>query len=230
MKCGKINILLVEPDFPISKKSKNHANFLPIGLLKLATYYRNNGHKVSLNRGNHLIDFVPDEIQITSIFTYWSKYVKESVDYYKQNFPNAKIIVGGIYATLLPDHCKNYTGCDEVFIGQHSEAEKNFPAYDLVDVDYQIIHGMRGCSRNCSFCGIWRIEDLSFKNASQIYKEINSNKLVFYDNNFLVNPHIEGILEMLSVSTYNSHIIKCECQSGFDGRILEKKPYLAKLL
>ena len=130
----------------------------------------------------------------------------------------------------MPEHCKSYTGCDKVFLTQHKGAEKCLPAYDLVDVDYQIIHGMRGCIRQCSFCGIWRIEKRSFKTAEQIKKEICSNKLIFYDNNMLANPYIEKILEMLSNATYNGKAVHCECQSGFDGRILMQKPHLAELL
>ncbi len=225
-----MNILLVEPDFPIPNKSKNHSNFLPIGLLKLASYYRTQKCKVELVRGNKDASFYPKKIFITSLFTYWSIYVKESVSFYKKLYPKSKIIVGGIYATLMPEHCKEYTSCDKVFIGQHEEADKLLPAYDLVDVDYQIMHGMRGCPRKCPFCGIWKIENLSFKNAKQISKEIFSNKLIFYDNNMLVNPNIKSILSMLSKTIYNDRILKCECQSGFDGRILAKKPELATLL
>lgn len=224
------SILLVEPAFPIPYKSKNHSNFLPIGLLKLASYFRSINYNVQLVRGNKEIDFYPDKILITSLFTYWSVFVKESVSFYRKLYPNSKIIVGGIYATLMPEHCKDYTGCDEVYVGQHEDAELFAPAYDLVEVDYQIIHGMRGCSRKCPFCGIWKIENLSFKNAKEIKKEICSNKLVFYDNNMLVNPNIKSILSMLSKTTYNGRVLNCECQSGFDGRILSKKPELALLL
>ncbi len=225
-----MNILLVEPNFPIPAKSKNHSNFLPIGLLKLGSYYRNQGDKIRLVRGNEAVDFVPDKIMITSLFTYWCDSVRESVKYYRKEYPFTEITVGGIYATLMPEHCKEHTQCDNVFIGQHTEADKFMPAYDLVDVDYQIIHAMRGCSRNCNFCGIWRIENLDYKNANQVYQEISSNKLIFYDNNILVNPYIEEILEMLANTTYNNRVIHCECQSGFDGRILENKPHLADLL
>lgn len=227
---GKKRILLVEPDFPVPAKSKNHSNFLPIGLLKLASYYRQKGYNVKLNRGNHSANFCPDRILITSLFTYWSEYVKESVQYYKKKYPKARIEVGGIYATLMPEHCKKYTGCNKVFIAQHKGADTCKPAYDLVDVDYQIIHGMRGCTNKCPFCGIWRIEKKSFKDAEQIKKEICSNKLIFYDNNILVNPHIEEILTMLANTTYNSKVLHCECQSGFDGRVLMKSPHLAFML
>ena len=229
---GKIerNILLVEPEFPIASKSKNHSNFLPIGLLKIASYYRNNGCKIQLHRGNFLATFYPDQIMVTSLFTYWSEYVKETVDFYKQAYPSAEIIVGGVYATLMPEHCKEYTKCDRVFVGQHNLAELCQPAYDLINVNYQIIHGMRGCTRTCSFCGIWRLEKKGFKNAMQIQNEIISNKIVFYDNNLLANPDIENILTMLSYHKFNDKVIHCESQSGVDGRILEEKPHLAELL
>lgn len=225
-----MNILLVEPEFPLPTKSKNHSNFLPIGLLKLASYYIKKGYKIKLNRGNHSAGFYPDRILVTSLFTYWSEHVKDTVQYYRELYPKARIEVGGIYATLMPDHCKKYTGCDKVFVGQHQQADKCFPAYDLVDVDYQIMHGMRGCVNQCPFCGIWRMEKLSFKTAEQIEKEICSNKLIFYDNNMLVNPHIEEILKMLANKMHNGKSVLCECQSGFDGRVLMRKPHLATLL
>jgi hypothetical protein len=225
-----MNILLVEPNFPIPKKSKNHSNFLPIGLLKLAAYYRKNGDNVHLIRGNELAPYIPDRILITSLFTYWSEYVKDSVTFYKSNYPDSKIIVGGIYASLMPDHCKDYTDCDEVYVGQFDQAEKCIPAYDLVNVDYQIIHGMRGCTRTCNFCGIWRLEKKQFKTSDQIKSEISSNKIVFYDNNLLANPNIEDILTMLSNLKINDRVIHCDSQSGIDGRILEEKPYLAEMM
>ena len=43
-------VLLVEPNFPIPNKSRNHSNFLPIGLLKLASYLRSKSIKVKLIR------------------------------------------------------------------------------------------------------------------------------------------------------------------------------------
>lgn len=180
-------------------------------------------------------DFDPDKIEITSLFTYWAPYVKDSVSHYRKIFPKAKITVGGIYASLMPDHCKNYTKCDEVYIGVNTEAEKYYPAYDLITnhnshpVDYQIIHSSRGCLRKCSFCGTWIIES-RFKAKKSIKDEIKKRKIVFYDNNLLNNPHIENILKELIELKKNRKISWCDSQSGFDGRLLIKKPKLAKLL
>ena len=213
-----MNILLVEPGFPVAAKSKNHANFLPIGILKLASYYRKDGYNVMLVRGNTMADFVPEHILITSLFTYWSKYVWESVRYYKCLYPKAKVIVGGIYASLMPEHCKQ-SGCDEVHVGIHEEAEKCPPAYDLVEVDYQIIHAMRGCPRRCDFCGVWKIEP-NPQYKENIKAEICKNRLIFYDNNFLCNPNVDSILEEIANTQINGRAIRCECQSGFDGRLL----------
>jgi len=225
-----MNVLLVEPNFPIPTKSKNHKNFLPIGLLKLASYLRKNNVKIKLKRGNpnsleDIIDlekFKPNEIWVTSLFTYWSVYVKDAVSYYKKLFPMSKVVVGGIYASLIPDHCKRFTDCDEVYIGIHKEAENCFPAYDLVNVDYQILHTSRGCIRRCKFCGTYKIEP-NFISKSSIKNEIKRNKLIFYDNNFLANKYIENILEELKNAKVNGRAVYSECQSGFDGRILTRE-------
>lgn len=236
-----MKILLVEPQFPIPKKSKNHKNFLPIGLLKLHDYYKSKGHKVKLVRGlkkkKDLGYFKPDEIKITSLFTYWAKYVKDCVLHYQKLFPDVEIEVGGIYASLHPGKCKSYTGCDKIHIGIHNGAEKYAETHHLNyaklsnphPIDYQIIHASRGCPRKCEFCGTWKIEK-KIKYKKSIVNEICSNRLVFYDNNLLTNPHIECILKEISEYKFNGKHMICESQSGFDGRILIKKPHLAELL
>jgi hypothetical protein len=228
-----MKILLVEPSFPLSPKSKYFKFFLPIGLLKLASYYRRRGHEVKLVKGNVIPKhFLSDKILITSLFTYWASYVKECVQFYKSHFPNAKIIVGGIYASLMPEHCKKYTGCDQVFVGIHKTAEKCKPAYDLLFnpyPPYQIIHTSRGCIRRCPFCGVWKIEkEISFKKS--IKREICSNKLLFFDNNLLANPYIKNILKEISETKWNGKAIKCEAVCGIDYRLLLKDPELALLL
>ena len=168
----------MEPSFPIPKKSKNHKDFLPIGLLKIASYLKKEGREVKLKRlGPDFqskiddFDFDPDLILITSLFTYWAEYVQKAVDFSRQQFPNAKIVVGGIYASLMPEHCKNFTKCDEVFVGVCEEAEKCPPDYSLVNVDYQIIHTSRGCIRKCPCCGVYEIEP-TFHGEKSIKKRI----------------------------------------------------------
>jgi hypothetical protein len=222
-----MKVLLVEPNFPIPSKSKNHRDFLPIGLLKLASYHRFRGDQVKLVRGNERIrNFYPNQIKITSLFTYWSNCVWDSVNFYKGTYPNSKVIVGGIYASLMPEHCKQ-SGCDEVHIGIDNRVEKFKPAYDLVKVDYQIVHTSRGCTRKCKFCGTWKLEP-EFTSKKSIKDEICSNRVIFYDNNLLANPYMKDILKELRNTTYKGRVVYSESQCGIDGRLLT--PEIAKLL
>ncbi|MHA1895781.1 MAG: hypothetical protein ACTSU2_00160, partial [Promethearchaeota archaeon] len=221
--------------------------FYPIGLLKIASYYLSLNHYICISKGNVEISEIifvnnknntsmdpPEKIFITSYFTYWSKYVKDCVRYYRKLFKNAEITVGGIYATLMPEHCKKYTKCDKVFVGVMEEAEKiplhleyfekKFGIYD-----FQIIHASRGCIKNCSFCGVKIIEPrFTYKNS--IKNEIIKKNLIFYDNNLLANPYIENILDEIISLRREKKINKCDAQAGIDKYILVKKPHLANLL
>ena len=245
--------LLVQPRFPMANKSKNHSSLLPIGLLKLATYLRyTKGELVdeaSLVWGEQPVGFEPSTIYVTSLYTYWSEYVRDCVRYYRAEFPKARIYVGGILATLMPDLTKSFARGVRVHSGLHEGAERDAlrygAAYDLVDrcgVDYQIVHAMRGCVRRCEFCGTWRLE----KRADVVVDELMANielcgtkgrvgrnprnKLVFYDNNLLANSHVDELLERLSALRLNGRRVTCESQSGFDGRIMRQRPELATLI
>jgi len=251
MNFNKINILLIEPDFPYPNKSKHkanemHKNFVPIGLLKLGSYYKDKGSKVKLVRGNktkkELGYFKPDRILITSLFTYWSKYVWDAVKHYRKLFPNSKIILGGIYITLHYNTSKfkklalNYKVSSH--IGLHDCAERFLPDYSLLngEINHHTMHIMRGCIRKCKFCGVWKLEPkIINKDTKEIVEEIKvvgKNKVIFYDNNFLANPNIkrENMLEVLADLRIENKPVIFESQSGFDGRLLEKDLKLAYLL
>jgi len=237
-------VLLVEPQFPIPPKSRNHHNFLPVGLLKLASLLRARSVEVRLVRGvpsspqeiSDLKSFDPDEIWMTTLFTYWASHVKTTVEAYRRVLPNARVILGGIYASLLPaQEVISYTGCDEVRQGVVDDAEALAPAYDLLEdytgttLDYQIVHASRGCPRKCRFCGTWKVEP-SFRPEASIADRVVKKHLVFYDNNLLMNPHIDAILGELAILRKSRRLSWCESQSGFDGRVLAERPELAKML
>jgi hypothetical protein len=230
---AKINkILLVDPNFPIASKSKNHAHFLPIGLLKIGTYHKQKGDRIKLVRGLKRCGFTPKRILITSLFTYWSKYVHEAAAFYHKAYPKARIEIGGIYASLMPKHCKKNSPFAYVYRGLYRRgvAEKVVPDYSILpeDLDYQVVHASRGCRRRCTFCGTWKIEP-EFKCAETILPLIKKRRLVFYDNNLLANPHIDKIFREISeYRTERGHRLSCESQSGFDLRLLT--PERARLL
>ena len=225
------NILLVQPKFPIPSKSLNHKDFLPIPLLKIASYHKTLNNTLHLIHGKVNVDFEPDLIYITSLFTYWQQEFWDTANYYRTLFVDTPINVGGIYVSLFFENSEFQKKCAELNVnaikGTVEDFEKSAPDYGLIDVDYQIIHASRGCKRHCPFCGVWKIEP-DFIPKESIKDEIVKNKLVFYDNNLLANPFIEEILKELVDLKVNGRNVYSESQSGFDGRLLTLK--IAKLL
>lgn len=227
-------ILLVQPDYPIPNKRNVHHDFFPMGLLKIGTYLKHERNcDVKLVFGHENSEYVPDEIWITSLFTYWSSYVHNAIDFYKLNHPGVPIYLGGIYATLMADDLAKKikeNKIENLFIqkGVYAPAEeysKKYPVDEsLLDapLDFQIMHTMRGCFRKCKFCGTWKLEPIE-EFTPGIPKLINKNHVIFYDNNILRRPDITEFLRDLSSVRVDDKIVKFESQSGFDGRILNQE-------
>jgi hypothetical protein len=219
-----MRLLLVEPQFPIPVKSRNHSHFLPVGLLKIGSYHKSRGDRVRLVRGLRRGGFTPDRILVTSLFTYWSRHVHEAAAFYHRVYPEAAVEIGGIYASLMPDHCREACPFAEVTPGLYrgGVAEDVAVDYSLLpeELDYQIVHLSRGCPRRCTFCGTWRIEP-DFTSRGSVLPIIQKRNLVFYDNNLLANPNVDRILcELRDYRGKGGHTLTCESQSGFDLRFL----------
>ena len=60
----------------------------------------------------------PDAILVTSGMTYWYPGVQETIRHLRAAFPETTILLGGIYATLMPQHAKLHSGADHVFSGE----------------------------------------------------------------------------------------------------------------
>ena len=87
--------------------------------------------------------------------------------------PESEILLGGIYASLLPDHAK-LLGADEVHVGLKRELEDLVPSWDLIpEWDGSILFASRGCIRKCGFCSVPKLEgpptDLRQKVRNLIY-------------------------------------------------------------
>lgn len=225
-------ILLVQPNYPIAHKTRYNKEYYPLALLKIASYLKTKNIKsdiVICGAGDYHLKKEYDMIFITSLFTYHSKSVKKAVQCFKHKYLNTPIILGGVYATLLPEHAKKYTGAHYIYTGIIPEAEISIDqSLELYKhVDFQILHTSRGCIRQCNFCGSHKIEP-NFIYKKTIKKEINKEKILFYDNNLLANPYIKDILLELKELKKQKKIKYVENQSGFDGRLLT--PEIAQLL
>lgn len=226
---GVKKVLLIEPKFLARAKTrqKNYS----IALVKIGSYCQLNDIEFEYQRlsSNKLPDssFDPELIFISSLFTYYADKVKRTVKLCRKKYPKAKIVVGGVYANLMPEHCQEYTKPDYVISSVIPEVEDIPLDFSFVDSDYQIIQLSRGCVKKCKFCAVHRIEP-EYQHKTTFKDGVVKRKLLFLDNNLLANPDIDHILDELDDLKMYRKILSWEAVSGIDVDYLLKKPYLAK--
>jgi hypothetical protein len=214
-----MRILLVEPNY--------YTQYPPLGLLKLSTLYKAQGHEVRFVRGLVLVTrFVPDEIKVTSLFTWAWKPVWEAVAFYRALFPKAKLSLGGIYASLTPEHAKG-CGADEVVTGLIPEAEDLMPDYEIVPEWHQnsaasILFSHRGCIRSCSFCAVPKLEGKPFqiRPTTRIKHLVHPThkRVILWDNNILGEPHWREVLTELKELN-----VEVDFNQGLDARLVTEE-------
>jgi len=202
------HILLVEPEY--------YTRFPPLGLLKLARYHM----EVEKNEVTYVRGCVPegrpDLIYVTSLFTWAWKPVHDAVKYYKRLYPNAEILLGGPYATLLPEHAEQ-SGA-KVHKGLFNEAEDLMPAYELIPKwDGSIIFSSRGCVRKCPFCAVPILEGglNRVKNSIKDFVWPTHTKIIFWDNNILGTSNWRSIMDELKELNK-----KVDFNQGLDARLI----------
>jgi hypothetical protein len=188
---SKMYVLLVEPEY--------YTQYPPLGLLKLSSYHKSKGDSTKLVKGCKKIRKQPDRIYITSLFTWAWKSVWDAVGYYKKLFPDTKVWLGGLYASLLPDHAAE-SGADYVYEGLYKEAEDLKPDYSLVPKwDGSLIFSSRGCNNKCPFCAVPILEGTlnSVKHSIKHLVHHEHSRIIFWDNNILQSPGWKDIFDEL---------------------------------
>lgn len=215
-----MNVLLVEPDY--------YTRYPPLGLMKLASYHRSRANNVKLVKGiNEEINFDPDRIEITSLFTYAWKPVHEAIKFYHKKFPDTKIRIGGIYASLMPERIKSFFPYVTIHTGLCNEVEKYLPSYDILsDVekwsnwDSSIVFTSRGCIRSCPFCMVPKIEGKIRSVIDDIQRFIYAGhkKVILWDNNFLASPNWKKMVEDL----HDLNLL-VDFNQGLDARLINEE-------
>ncbi len=163
----------------------------------------------------------PRVILVTSMMTYWHTGVTETIALLRTTFPGIPIILGGIYATLIPEHAAQ-TGADYIFRGPAeaglsqllttisgiSPAES--PHYDLVfSPALDLVHKVRflpllttrGCPYRCYYCASSQVSPTFVRRPIQdVIGEIrrglikwNIKDIALYDDAFLYNAEDHAI-------------------------------------
>lgn len=206
------HVLLVEPDY--------YSKYPPIGLLKLSTYHKEKGDTTELVQKNKFPKKAPDLVYVTSLFTWAWRPVWRAVRVFKAWFPNTEIWLGGLYASLLPDHA-SLAGADRIYQGIFYEAEDLRPDYSLVpDWDGSIIFASRGCNNRCVFCAVPRLEGKIHSCKESIKPLIWSEhtKIIFFDNNILASRFWRNIFdEVIELGKF------VDFNQGLDSRLLREE-------
>ena len=206
-------MLLVEPPY--------YTRYPPLGLLKLATWHRLKGDTVELVRGCVKPSRRPGRIYVTSLFTWAWREVWACVRYYKALFPDVELWLGGVYASLMPEHAKQ-SGADYVHVGIFEPAEDLMPAYDLVpEWDGSIIFASRGCNRRCPYCAVWRIEGKINRCRKSIKHLVwpKHTRIILWDNNILQSPYWRDVFEEL-IWFSQAKGMKIDFNQGLDARLV----------
>ncbi len=222
-------VLLVEPDY--------YSRYPPLGLLKIASYYRSIGANIRYVRGltEKKRGFIPDTIEITTLFTYSRKQVHNAISYYSQLYPRSKIYVGGIYASLMPESIRELYPKVRIQQGLNKHADSFAPDYEILDQvekwkdwDGSIVFTSRGCVNKCGFCMVPKLEG-SLKNITDTPSSLidpNYSKIIIWDNNFLAQPNwYEKLMDLKGTGKW------LDFNQGLDARLLtdEKAKMLASL-
>jgi len=212
-----LRVLLVEPQ----KSREYHTPYPPLGLLKLAAYHQRSGDTVSLVNGVSKNGFKPDIIYITSLFSYAWKPVHEVISFYSNEYKKARVIVGGIYATLCQDHLKErFKDRIELYQGIIPELDDLLPAYSLIpEWKTSILFSSRGCIRKCPFCSVTKLEP-EFKAKKSIRHLIypGHKKVTLWDNNILASPYWRDIFAELEEAG-----LEVDFNQGLDARLLTEE-------
>jgi len=142
--------------------------------------------------------------------------VHQAVAFYKQLYPDAELTLGGIYASLLPDHAK-LSGADRVFVGQCSPADAYVPAWDLVpDWDGSIIIATRGCIRKCEFCAVPQLEGALRTSIESVKPFVwpQHKHIIFWDNNILAGDWKHLFAELRELNRW------VDFNQGLDARLI----------
>jgi hypothetical protein len=247
---------------PINAKPHGHGRFFrspvakPAALEGVARTYSRYGVSPEFIREDLRSIPTPAAILVTSLMTYWYPGLRETMELLRECFPGVPIVLGGIYATLLPDHARVRCGPDEVLTGPGEGAidEALFrltrvtprgrgndgtlefrPALDLMrKVRFVPVLTSRGCPFRCSYCASARISPRFFRRAPQeVVDEIESTArrhgvedVTLYDDAFLVDAGAHA-LPILEMLARRVPGIRLHSPNGLHAAALDRETAIA---
>ncbi len=169
----------------------------------------------------------PDAVLVTSSMTYWYPGVQLAVRLVREKWSGIRVLLGGRYATLCPEHAREHSGADFILEGSGHERlqellesitgnslnpfpifrDTPIPAHDLYPAaPFAAVVCSEGCPFRCTYCAtriLHPVRDL--RPVSSIVSELERISLLriknvaFYDDALLADSDslIEPLLEQV---------------------------------
>jgi hypothetical protein len=118
----------------------------------------------------------PDAVFVGSMMTYWYTGVIETIAHIRQCLPKVPVYLGGVYATLCPEHARRQSTADRVFTGAFTPALLNEMGLGSIESNPASSAGFampdcsllgtlssiplltsRGCPNRCPYCASHRL-------------------------------------------------------------------------
>lgn len=191
----------------------------------------------------------PDLVLVTSLMTYWYPGVVAVIRMIREIIPQARICLGGIYATLCFDHALE-SGADLVVSGPLELPENWSRVWDLMgktppplprnagmipdtsfyqEPDFSILMCSRGCPFKCPYCASSKLypdfrqaDPLIITSHIKAEYERGIRDFCFYDDALLVNPK-NLLYPVLEYIIENDYYIRLHAPNALHIRYLTPK-------
>ncbi len=175
-----------------------------------------------------------DAVLIQTMMTYWYPGIREVIEDLRALQAQAKIILGGVYATLCPDHAQTL-GADMVVEGFDLDPLWNIlsiepisgvPFWPEADQKYGVIKITEGCPFRCSYCAssLFRPE-FSERTTAECLAEleqlvrIGARNIAFYDDALLYRPE-KGLVPFLEGASRTGIPISFHTPNALNARFI----------
>jgi hypothetical protein len=167
----------------------------PLGLAKIAAFLSARGAEWSYARSADVAIPGIETVLVTSLFTYESEAVHRALRKAASKYPGVPIIVGGIYASLMPDRILSEFPQADVFAG-YSRILDSTPALLSHDwhteakwAGFSFVFTSRGCPNSCAYCAVKTIERDRWLNPEWArHIDPDRPRIMVSDNNLSATP------------------------------------------
>lgn len=176
--------------------------YVPLGLAKIAAFAKAQGGQVRF--GRHYDGWPCDLVCVTSLFTYDSRKVRDAVTQVRFLAPSTPILLGGVYASLMPKHA--LADGVAIFQGYSRELETYIPDYDIdwgvgePWDGFSFTFTSRGCPNRCPYCAVPKLEGATWVNPTWKEHVVDDKpNAMVSDNNLSACPseHVEAVIDFL---------------------------------